>query len=74
VAKRVEPVPAKISPQDLEDKFRALQGEIQGQVHDKKVSIASVAAGGGLVLLLIFFLLGRRSGKKRTAVVEIRRL
>jgi hypothetical protein len=74
VAKRVETPPTKITPQDLEDKFRALQGEIQGQVNDKKTSIATVAAGGGFVLLLIVFLLGRRSGKKRTAVVEIRRI
>lgn len=67
-------VPDKITPQDLENKFKALQGDIQGRVDDKKTSIATVAAGGGLVLLVIFFLLGRRSGKRRSAVVEIRRV
>jgi hypothetical protein len=64
----------KITPADLERKFKALQGDIQGRVDDKKASIATVVAGGGLVLLLIVFLLGRRSGKKRSAIVEIRRL
>ena len=67
-------VPDKISPQDLEDKFKALQGEIQGKVDEKKPAIAAVAAGGGLALMILFFLLGRRSGMKRSAIVEIRRV
>lgn len=67
-------VPDKITPQDLEDKFKSLQDEIQGKVDEKKTSIATVAAGGGIALLIIFFLLGRRSGKKRSAIVEIRRV
>jgi len=66
--------PTKITPDDLENKFKALQGEVQGTVDDKKTSIAAVAAGGGMFLLLIFFLLGKRAGKKRSAIVEIRRI
>lgn len=64
----------KITPDDIEQKFRALQGDVQDRVDDKKTSIAAVAAGGGLVLLVIFFLLGKRAGKKASAVVEIRRI
>jgi len=67
-------VPDRITPQDLEDKFTALQSEIQGKVDEKKTSIVAVAAGGAAVLLVIFFLLGKRAGKKRSAVVEIRRI
>jgi len=75
VSKQQTPVvPDKISPQDLEDKFKALQGEIQGKVDEKKTTIATVAAGGGLALMILFFLLGRRSGRKRSAIVEIRRV
>jgi hypothetical protein len=73
VAKHTEP-PTRITPQDLEDKFRALQGGLNDQVESKKTSIASVAAGAGVIVLVIMFLLGRRSGKKRSAVVEIRRI
>jgi hypothetical protein len=65
---------SKITPEDLERKFRALQGDVQNKVDDKKPTLAGIAAGGGLVLLLLFFLLGKRSGKKRSAVVEIRRI
>jgi hypothetical protein len=64
----------KITPEDLERKFRSLQGDVQGVVEDKKATAAGIAAGGGLLLLMIFFLLGKRAGKKRSAIVEIRRI
>ena len=73
MAKKTEPT-TKITPQDLENKLKAFQGDVQSKVEDKKSTIATTAAAGGMVLLLIFFLLGKRSGKKRSAVVEIRRI
>lgn len=73
MAKKTEPT-TKITPQDIENKLKALQGDVQSKVDDKKSTIATTAAAGGVVLLLIFFLLGKRSGKKRSAVVEIRRI
>ncbi len=73
MAKKTEST-AKITPQDIENKLKAFQGDVQSKVDDKKSTIATTAAAGGMVLLLIFFLLGKRSGKKRSAVVEIRRI
>lgn len=64
----------KITREDLEAKFRALQGDVKSSVESKKKSIASIAAGAGLLALIIVFLLGKRSGKKKTTMVEIRRL
>jgi len=75
MAKSTDPVvPNKITPQDLENKFKSLQDDIQGRVDEKKTSIATVAGGTAIALMFIFFLLGRRSGKRRSAVVEIRRV
>ena len=71
---KTAPTNTKITPQDIENRLKALQGDVQGKVEDKKSTIATTAAAGGMVLLVIFFLLGRRSGKKRSAVVEIRRI
>lgn len=65
---------SKITPEDLRDKLQAFQGDIQGKVDDQKMSIATVAGGVGLVLLLVMFMLGKRSGKKKSAIVEIRRV
>lgn len=63
-----------ITRDDLENKFRALQGDIQGRVDDRKQSLVTTGASIGIVLLIIFFLLGRRSGRKKTTFVEIRRV
>lgn len=63
-----------ITRDDLENKFRALQGDIQGRVDDRKQSVVTTGAALGVVMLIIFFLLGRRSGRKKTTFVEIRRV
>ena len=64
----------RITRDDLESKFREAQGGLQGKLNDKKQTLATVATVGGIVLLLIFFMLGKRSGKKKTTFVEIRRV
>lgn len=65
---------SQISEDDLRRKFSALQDEVQGKVDEQKTSIAAGAAALGVVLLLVVFMLGKRSGKKKSAIVEIRRV
>ena len=65
---------AHISRDDLEHKLRAFQGEIKGRVDDQKTNVIAVGAGLAFILLVIFFVLGRRSGKKKSTIVEIRRI
>jgi len=64
----------KISPDDLKNKLQSFQDGVQGKVDDQKNTL--VAAGGAalVVVLIIFFLLGKRSGRKKTTLVEIKRL
>ncbi len=64
----------RITRADLESKFRETQSGLQGKLNDKKQTLVTVAAAGGFVLLLLVFLLGKRSGKKKTTFVEIRRV
>ena len=64
----------RITRADLESKFRETQSGLQGKLNDKKQTLVTVAAAGGFVLLLLIFLLGKRSGKKKTTFVEIRRV
>jgi hypothetical protein len=66
--------PTQISRDDLENKLRAFQGDIKSKVDDQKSNVMAVGAGIGTLLLNIFFLLGKRSGKKKTTLVEIRRI
>ena len=63
-----------ISRDDIERKLRGLQGDVQEKVDDRKSAIVGLAVGVGVVLVVAFYLLGRRSGKRRSAVVEIRRV
>jgi hypothetical protein len=65
---------AKITRNDLEARFKALQDDVNTKVNNKKQSLASAAAVGGVVLVLIVFLLGKRSGRKKSTFVEIRRV
>jgi hypothetical protein len=75
MAKKTEPATqTKITPDDLRDKLQSFQGDIQGKVDDQKTSIATVAGGVGMALMIIMFLLGKRAGKKKSAIIEIRRV
>jgi hypothetical protein len=66
--------PAHISRDDLERKLRAFQGDIKGAVDNQRNNLMVAAGVLGLVLVMVFYLLGRRSGKKKSTVVEIRRV
>jgi hypothetical protein len=62
-----------ITRDDLESGFRSFQGEVMDRVEDRRSTLVSLAAGAGLVLMILVFLLGRRSGRKKTTLVEVRR-
>ncbi len=64
----------KISPQDLQRKLQAFQNTVQGKVDDKKTSLMAVGGGALVVVIIVFFLLGKRAGKKKTTLVEIKRI
>ncbi len=64
----------RISRDDLESSLKGLQNSVVGEVEQRKQQLLGLVAAGGVVLLVVFFLLGRRSGKRRTTMVEIRRL
>ena len=64
---------APITRDDLERNLRSLQQGVQGRVEAKKPSLLAMVGGAAGVLALIIFLLGRRAGKKKTTLVEIRR-
>ena len=64
----------KITRDDLEAKFRETQESWQGKLEDKKQTVVSIGIVVGIILLLLFFVLGKRSGKKKTTFVDIRRV
>jgi hypothetical protein len=76
MAKKAQPTTPEepITRADLERSFRTIQDGVKKQVEDRKSTLLTVAGGVGLLLTVIVFLLGRRSGKKKTTYVEIRRV
>ena len=64
----------RITRDDLESRFRQLQDTVQGRVEDKKRTLLTGGVTAGVLLLLLFFFLGNRRGKRKTTLVEIRRI
>jgi hypothetical protein len=64
----------RITRDDLEDKFRELEGGTRDQVESARSTVVTAVGVAALILLLLAFLLGTRKGRKRSTVVEIRRV
>ena len=64
----------RITRADLEDKFRELEGGARDQAESARSTLVTAGVVAALLLLLLAFLLGTRKGRKRSTVVEIRRV
>jgi hypothetical protein len=64
----------KITRDDIESKLRELQGEVGQRTEAAKVPAIAVAVGVVVVAIATAYLLGRRKGKRRQTVLEIRRI
>lgn len=63
----------KISRDDIKSKLTDIQGEATKTVESAKNQLVAAAALGTILMLIMMFLLGRRSGKRSSAVIEVRR-
>lgn len=64
----------RISRDDIESKLRELQGEVDEGVDTARSVGAVVAVGAAVTLVVVAYWLGRRRGRKRRTVLEIRRI
>ncbi len=69
-----QPIHQPIRRQDLEAKMRELQGEVDDTRESATSTLLTVGAVVVVTVVAVAFLLGRRKGKKRTTVVEVRRI
>jgi hypothetical protein len=71
----VNAIPEEIGRDDIERKFRELQTDVVDTVGSQVRSYA-IAAGAVLFIsvMTVAYVVGRRRGRKRSTVVEIRRI
>ena len=63
----------RITRDDLEQRFQALQDDVTEITETKKSSLTALAIAGIAAGLLVAYFFGRRGGKRRRGVIEIRR-
>jgi hypothetical protein len=64
----------KITRDDIEAKLQELRGEVDQRAEAAKVPAIAIAVGVAVVTIAAAYFLGRRKGKKRQTVLEIRRI
>lgn len=64
----------KITRDDLEAKFRELKEDVDDTTETARSYAIAVAAGAAVLIFAVAFVSGRRRGRKRSTVVEIRRI
>jgi hypothetical protein len=63
-----------ITRDDLEAKFAQLRGATSSGTQKARVAGVAALVIGGVVLVLAAYVLGRRKGRKRRTIVEVRRV
>ncbi len=64
----------RITRDDLEAKLRDMAGDLDDTVETARPTLLAGAAAVAVLVVLVAYLLGRRSGRARSAVVEIRKV
>jgi hypothetical protein len=72
-AKAVE-APKKITRDDIEAKLEELRGDVDERTEAARIPALAVAIGATVLTICVAYWLGRRRGKKRQMVLEIRRI
>jgi hypothetical protein len=67
------PPTGRVSKGDIEQRLRDLQGGVEDKIASQRQKIVGAAIAAAVLTVLVAFLLGRRSGRKKNTVVEIRR-
>ncbi|HYL50372.1 MAG TPA: hypothetical protein VEZ15_00235 [Acidimicrobiia bacterium] len=73
-SKTLEKPPEKITRDDIEAKLRELRGEVDERVEEVKVPAIAVAVGVAVVAIVAAYWFGKRKGKKRQMVLDIKRI
>jgi hypothetical protein len=68
------PSDRKITRDDIEAKLTQIQGGATAEVEARQTNLLAIGVVAVVIALLLAYFLGRRRGKKRRTVVEVRRI
>ena len=63
-----------VSKEDLRNTLQSFQDGRRGQVDDRRSLIVTTGIVLGIALVVMAYLLGRRGGRRRSTLVELRRI
>ncbi len=63
----------RVTKSDIEGKLRELRGDVEETAASAKPMILAAAAAAAVGTLAVVYLLGRRQGKRKNTIVEVRR-
>ena len=64
----------RITRGDIEAKLREMRGDVEQTAEAAKTPILAIAGGVATAVIVLAFLLGKRRGRRKSTVVEIRRV
>ena len=65
--------PGRITKRDIEDRLRTVAGGVEESIQTRRQKIIAGGVAVAVLMLLISYLIGRRVGRSKSTVVEIRR-
>ena len=71
---RPDTVQRPIERRDIEAKIRELQGDVEDTARSATSTLITVGAVVVVGVVAVAFLVGKRKGRRRTTVVEVRRI
>ena len=69
-----EQQPGRITRGDIENKLHEIRGDVEETAQEAKTPIMAIAGGVLVAVVVVAFLLGKRRGRRKSTVVEIRRV
>jgi hypothetical protein len=70
----MSPADEKITRDQIEDKLREVTGGVTGEVEEVRSQALAIGLGIAGVAVAVVFLIGRRAGRRRSTIVEVRRI
>lgn len=66
--------PRPISREDIQSKLNEIDAEINDTTEAAKPAGIAIAVGVAVAVLVVVFVMGRRKGRRKTTIVEVRRI